>query len=58
MTEFVEWLSETHKRACGVRYKFTVTQTPATRVTCERGTVMDHPANKSLLAYERIPAEK
>ena len=59
MTEFVEWLTGTHKCACGTKYKVTVTETPVDSVTCEKcGTLMDRPADKSLLAYERIPEEK
>jgi hypothetical protein len=59
MTEFVEWLTGTHMCACGAKYRVTVTQTPAARVSCEKcGTVMDHPAAKSLLAYERITGDK
>jgi hypothetical protein len=55
MTEFVEWLTGTHQCTCGAKYKVTVTETPADSVSCEKcGTVMDHPADKSLLAYERI----
>jgi ribosomal protein S27E len=55
VTEFVEWLTGTHTRACGAEYKVTVTETAADRVTCEKcGTVIDHPADKSLLVYERI----
>jgi hypothetical protein len=55
MTEFVEWLTGTHRCACGAKYKVSVTDTPADSVSCEKcGTVMDHPADKSFLAYERI----
>jgi hypothetical protein len=59
VTEFVEWLTGTHKCACGAKYKVTVTQTPAARISCEKcGTVMDHPAAESRLAYERITSDK
>jgi hypothetical protein len=59
MTEFVEWLTGTHKCPCGAKYKVVVTETPVDSVTCEKcGTLMDHPAHKSLLAYERISGEK
>ena len=55
MTEFVEWLTGTHKCECGARYKVAVTNVPADSVSCEKcGIVMDHPARKSRLAYERI----
>lgn len=55
MTEFVEWLTGTHKCECGAEYKVAVTKVPADSVSCEKcGIVMDHPARKSLLAYERI----
>jgi hypothetical protein len=55
VTEFVEWLTGTHKCACGAKYKLAVTKDPADSVGCEKcGIVMDHPADKSLLAYERI----
>jgi len=59
LTEFVEWLTGTHKCACGAKYKVAVTATPADSVSCEKcGTLMDRPAHKSLLAYELIPGEK
>jgi hypothetical protein len=59
VTEFVEWLTGTHECACGAKYKVTVTETPADSVSCEKcGTLMDRPADKSLLAYERMPGEK
>jgi hypothetical protein len=59
MTEFVEWLTGTHKCECGANYKVTVTAIPADRATCEKcGILMDHPTNKSLLAYERIPEDE
>jgi hypothetical protein len=55
VTEFVEWLTGTHKCECGAEYKVAVTKVPAGSVSCEKcGIVMDHPARKSLLAYERI----
>jgi hypothetical protein len=59
MTEFVEWLSGTHKCECGAKYKVTVTDIPPDRATCENcGVLMDHPADKSLLTYERIPGDE
>jgi hypothetical protein len=59
MTEFVEWLTGTHKCECGAKYKVTVTGTPSDRATCENcGIVMDHPADKSLLTYDRIPGDE
>jgi hypothetical protein len=59
MTEFVEWLTGTHKCKCGAKYKVTVTETPPDRATCEKcGILMDHPADKSLLTYERIPGDE
>lgn len=59
MTEFVEWLTGTHKCSCGAKYMVTVTETPVDSVICEKcGILMDRPADKSLLAYERILAEK
>jgi hypothetical protein len=58
MTEFVEWLTGTHKCECGAKYKVTVTDTPPDRAICEKcGILMDHPADKSLLTYERIPGD-
>ena len=35
MTEFVEWLTGTHKCACGANYKVTVTAVPTNNVTCD-----------------------
>ena len=59
MTEFVEWLTGTHRCDCGAEYKVTVTGVPTDNVTCEKcGTLMDHPADKSRLTYERIPGEE
>ena len=59
MAEFVEWLTGTHKCECGAKYKVTVTETPSDRATCEKcGILMDRPANKSLLTYERIPGDE
>jgi hypothetical protein len=59
MTEFAEWLTGTHKCGCGAKYKVTVTETPPDRATCEKcGIQMDHPADKSLLTYERIPGDE
>jgi hypothetical protein len=55
MTEFVEWLTGTHKCECGARYKVTVSEGALLRAYCEKcGVLMDHPADKSLLTYERI----
>ena len=36
MTEFVEWLTGTHKCGCGAEYKVTVTEAPTDNVTCEK----------------------
>jgi len=59
MTEFVEWLTGTHKCDCGAKYKVTVIETPTDSVTCEKcGTLMDSRPNNSFLAYERIPGEE
>ena len=59
MTEFVEWLSGTHKCDCGAKYKVTVIKTSTDSVTCEKcGTLMDSQSNKSFLAYERIPRDE
>jgi hypothetical protein len=59
MTEFVEWLTGTHKCDCGAKYKVTVTEAPTVRVACEKcGTVMDSPSNKSFLTYERMPGDE
>jgi hypothetical protein len=59
MTEFVEWLTGTHKCGCGAEYKVTVTERPTDNVTCEKCSVlMDRPANRSFLTYERLPQDK
>jgi hypothetical protein len=59
MTEFIEWLTGTHKCDCGAKYKVTVTKAPTGSVICEKcGTLMDSPANKSFLAYKRIPGDE
>jgi hypothetical protein len=59
MTEFVEWLTGTHTCNCGAKYKVTVTEAHLERVNCEKcGVVMDHPTDKSFLAYERIPGDQ
>jgi hypothetical protein len=59
MTEFVEWLTGTHKCGCGAKYKVTVTGVPTGSVTCEEcGTLMDCPANQSFFAYARIPGDE
>jgi len=57
MTEFIQWLTGTHTCVCGAKYKVTVTEeTSQVRVVCDRcGVLMDRPAGKSLLTYERIP---
>jgi hypothetical protein len=58
MAEFVEWLTGTHKCECGAKYKVTVTDVSPDCVNWEKcGVLMDHPSNKSLLAYERIPGD-
>jgi hypothetical protein len=55
VTEFVEWLTGTHKCHCGAKYSVTVTGVPTGSVTCEKcGTLMDTQANQSFLAYARI----
>jgi hypothetical protein len=55
MTEFVQWLTGTHKCGCGAKYKVTVTAVPSGNVTCEKcGTLMDTQANQSFFAYARI----
>jgi hypothetical protein len=59
MTEFIEWLTGTHKCDCGAKYKVTVTEASTDNVACEKcGTLMDRPANKSRLAYERIQGDE
>jgi len=59
MTEFVEWLTGTHRCACGANYKVTVTAVPTDDVTCEKcGTLMDSPTNQSFFAYARIPGDR
>jgi hypothetical protein len=59
MTEFVEWLTGTHKCNCGAKYSVTVTEAPTNDVTCEKcGTLMDSRHNDSCLAYERIPGDQ
>ena len=59
MTEFVEWLTGTHKCDCGAKYKVAVIKTSTDNVTCEKcGTVMDSRRNQSFLAYERMPGDE
>jgi hypothetical protein len=59
MTEFVQWLTGTHLCGCGAKYSIAVTDVPAGNVICEKcGTLMDSPANRSFLAYERILGDK
>jgi hypothetical protein len=59
MTEFVKWLTGTHKCDCGAEYKVTVIEGPTDNVTCGNcGTLMDRPTNKSFLIYERLPGDK
>jgi len=56
MTEFVEWLTGTHKCECGAKYKVAVSEAAPLRAFCEKcGVLMDHPADKSHLTYERMP---
>jgi len=58
MTEFVEWLTGTHKCHCGAKYKVTVTGVPTDSVTCEKcGTLMDSRENQSFFAYARMPGD-
>ena len=55
MTEFVQWLTGTHKCGCGAKYNVTVTAVHTGSVTCEKcGTLMDCQANQSFFAYARI----
>jgi hypothetical protein len=59
MTEFVEWLTGTHRCGCGAKYSVTVTGVPTRSVTFEKcGTLMDTPAKPEFLAYARIPGDK
>jgi hypothetical protein len=59
MTEFIEWLTGTHKCSCGAEYKVSVIEGPTDNVTCEKcGVLMDRPANRSFLTYERLPEDK
>jgi hypothetical protein len=59
MTEFVQWLTGTHERGCGAKYKVTVTEVPADSVTCEKcGTLMDSRNNRSCFAYARMPGDE
>jgi ribosomal protein S27AE len=59
VTEFVEWLTGTHKCDCGAKYNVAVTGVPTGNVTCEKcGTLMDTHANRSFLAYARIPGDE
>jgi hypothetical protein len=59
MTEFVEWLTGTHRCGCGAEYKVTVTGAPTDNVTCGKcGTLMDRPSNRSFLTYERLPGNE
>jgi hypothetical protein len=55
MTEFVEWLTGTHKCDCGAQYKIAVIKTTTENAICEKcGTLMDSQFNKSFLTYKRI----
>jgi hypothetical protein len=55
MTEFVEWLTGTHRCGCGAGYKVTVTAIPTGSVSCEKcGILMDQRSNESFFAYERM----
>ena len=57
MAEFIEWLTGTHKCACGAAYNVTVTKVPTGNATCKKcGILMDSSANKSFLIYERTQA--
>jgi hypothetical protein len=59
MTEFVEWLTGTHKCDCGAQYKVAVIKTPTDDAVCEKcGTLMDSRSNKSFLTYERMPGDE
>ena len=58
MSEFVEWLTGTHKCHCGAKYKVTVTEVPTDDVNCEKcGSLMDRRANRSFLTYARLPGD-
>jgi hypothetical protein len=59
MTEFIEWLTGTHRCDCGAKYKVEVTVVPTVNVICVKcGTLMDCPANQNFFAYERIPGDE
>jgi hypothetical protein len=59
MTEFIQWLTGTHKCGCGAGYKVTVTEKPADDVICEKcGALMDRRANNSFLTYERMAQDE
>jgi hypothetical protein len=59
MTEFIEWLTGTHLCGCGAKYKVEVTKAPTDYVTCGKcGTLMDCPANKTFLTYQRISGDE
>jgi hypothetical protein len=59
MTEFVEWLTGTHKCDCGAKYNVAVTEAPTENAICQKcGTVMDSQSNKSFLTYERMPGDE
>ena len=59
MTEFVEWLTGTHKCSCGAEYKVTVAEASPDDVSCEKcGVLMDRRANNSFLTYERVPRDE
>jgi hypothetical protein len=59
VTEFVEWLTGTHKCGCGAEYKVAVAEAPTENVICGKcGILMDRPANRSFLTYERVAKNK
>ena len=56
MTEFVEWLTGTHKCGCGAEYKVTVTEAPTDNVTCEKCGRRSAPAIAAARLEPRDPA--
>jgi hypothetical protein len=59
MAEFIQWHTGTHTCGCGAKYKVTVTKAPTGHMSCEKcGRLIDSPANRSFLVYERIPRDE